>query len=346
MSAQGIDVSIVIPAFGRIEPLKYTLRSVGYALAQWPGTAEVIVVDDGSQVPIREQLAEFDAHCSIRHLRQVNAGSIVARNNGLQQCTGRYVLFLDSDDLIHPHKFAAHLSRMQEAGADVSYCDMARATLARGYAVAEFAPDARLDTVDSAADLYLRVQPAPHSPIYRRDYLMRHLTAPMVGQNRALDPVGDVWIYYNLAAFPAKVVKVDAALSAPGPHLDDRYSMHWEALGVSALMLAEAFFDACPDNDSTLHARQVAGEAAFHSWRRLPRGFSSDYSTRLLKLWRRSPHGSSKRLGGEHFQRLASLIGPENAATLLRLRNHHYSACRTMDETKLRALLATAKLTR
>lgn len=345
-SSRNCSVSIVIPAFNRIDPLKYTLRSAGHAIARWGEFSEVLVVDDGSQVPIVEQLAGFDAHCEVRYLRQPNAGSIVARSTGLAECRGEFVLFLDSDDLIHADKLAAQVSRMRESGADVSYCDMAVATLGADHEVAGFDPGAVVDTVDSPAELYLRVQPAPHSPIYRRDYLARHLLAPLVPQQRHLDPVGDVWIYYNLAAHAAKIVKVDAALSAPGPHEEQRYSQHWEGLGVAALLLAEAFFEACAVSDATRHARQVAGEAAFHSWRRLPRGFSGDYARRLLALWRRAPRGPVERLGGRYFAQIAHLVGPELAAAALRLRNHHYNACRTMDDGEIAALLATANAAR
>jgi len=64
----------------------------------------VIVVDDGSTDDSQAVMAQFTG--SITVLCQQNAGVCAARNNGLAHSRGAYVLFLDSDDMLHPEAIA------------------------------------------------------------------------------------------------------------------------------------------------------------------------------------------------------------------------------------------------
>ena len=73
------------------------------------------------------------------------------------------------------------------------------------------------------------------NPLYRRAYLLSPLATPVVPGERRFDPAGDVWLYYNLCTNPARIHKVDAPLAAAGVHTEQRYSHHWEKLGVAAL---------------------------------------------------------------------------------------------------------------
>jgi len=341
-----ITTSVVIPGYNRAEPLKYTLRSAARAAAAAPGKTEVILVDDGSVPPLEEQLAGFDAGVRLTHRRQANQGSIVARQAGLAAAAGTYVLFLDSDDLVAPEKLARQLAAMEAERADVSYADMAAATLGQPYEAA-FAPAETLAVTDEPAVLYLGLQPAPHNPVYRRSYLTAALGRPLIPAERAMDPAGDVWLYYNLAPLPARIVKVAGHLSAPGPHGEERYSRHWERLGVAALLVMEGFARTCHQHPDTEAARRAAGAAAFRSWRGLPRGFSRELAARLLDLYRRAPRGPAGELGPARFAFLASLLGPVGAGRLLRLlRAQPYARSRTLTDPELHLLLGSLKASR
>jgi len=336
--------SIVIPGFNRPGPLKYTLRSAAAAAARLPaGDVEIVLVDDGSSPPLVEQLAGFDASHAIIHLRQRNQGSIVARLAGFSAARGDFVLFLDSDDLIHPDKLVLHLQAARRETADITYDDMADAKLGPDFS-AVFQAGTRLGAAANTHDLLLRVQPPPHGPIFRRDFLQRALAgpAPLVPPDRRVDAAGDVWLYYNLITFPARIAKVDAPLTAIGPHEETRYSVHWEKLGAASLRVAEAFQQACSETEVTLPARRAVGEVAFLSWRRLPHDFHPAYSARLLRVWRRSPKGPVSALGGGGFSMLARLVGPVVAGAILRrLRGNSYATCRTLDDEALGRLLET-----
>jgi glycosyltransferase involved in cell wall biosynthesis len=335
--------SVVIPGFNRPEPLKYTLRSAADAIRTLGSSAELLVIDDGSTPPLVEQMQGFDPGVEIRWVRQKNQGSIAARLTGLHAATGEFVLFLDSDDLVHPDKLRAHAASLRTMPADISYDDMARATLGPDYS-AQYVPADSLGRSTEVADWALRVQPPPHSPIYRREYLRAALAQPCVPVQAQLDAAGDIWLYYNLSIHPARITKIDAALTAIGPHEETRYSSHWEKLGLAALRVMREFAARCPRTPGTLRARTIAGEIAFHSWRRLPRNFNAGFERATFALWRNAPRGPLQRLGEARFVTLSRLIGPSAAARLLRrLRGKSYASCRTLSDEEYQRLFETVQ---
>ena len=104
-------VSIIIPSFNRARFLPETLRSV---LGQSVADLECIVVDDGSSDGTKELVAGFSARDSrVRYLQQVNKGPSAARNFGLEESRGRYIQFLDSDDVIVQDKLEKQLRRLE-----------------------------------------------------------------------------------------------------------------------------------------------------------------------------------------------------------------------------------------
>ena len=159
---------MVIPAYGRAEPLKYTLKSAARALREAGGGGEIVVVDDGSEPPLEKKLQGFEAGHPVRFLRQKNQGSIVARMTGLAAAQEKFVLFLDSDDLIHPEKVRAQTEAMEGSGAEVSYSDMAEARLGEKYE-ASFCAGLKVSPTDDSVELFTRIQPLPHGPMYRRE---------------------------------------------------------------------------------------------------------------------------------------------------------------------------------
>ncbi len=112
--------SFVIPVWNGEEFLEETIES---ALAQTEPRVEVIVVDDGStdrSLAIAEGRAGRDAR--LRVVRRPRSGVSRARNAGIDVSRGRYLVFLDADDLVPPDKVrsqAAVLDERQEI--DVVY---------------------------------------------------------------------------------------------------------------------------------------------------------------------------------------------------------------------------------
>ncbi len=97
--------SIVTPTYNREGFLAEMMRSVqAQSFAQY----EHIIVDDGS-VDGSEKLIQDMATKDDRiiYIKQENKGRCVARNNGIKRAKGRYVCFLDSDDLWKPEHLAS-----------------------------------------------------------------------------------------------------------------------------------------------------------------------------------------------------------------------------------------------
>ncbi|MBQ9337120.1 MAG: glycosyltransferase family 2 protein [Lentisphaeria bacterium] len=112
MSVSDPKVSIVIPVYNAGPALDCALDS---ALGQSLPEVEVIAVDDGSTDGSAERLAARAASDSrLRVFRQPgNSGTLCARNRGLRECRGRYVMFLDPDDSLEKNA-AAELSALAE----------------------------------------------------------------------------------------------------------------------------------------------------------------------------------------------------------------------------------------
>ena len=94
--------SVVIPLYNRADIVGDTIRSVQ---AQDWQDFEIVVIDDGSR---DDPASVIDAigDPRVRYIRQDNAGGGAARNHGIKAARGRYIAFLDSDDLFLPGKLS------------------------------------------------------------------------------------------------------------------------------------------------------------------------------------------------------------------------------------------------
>jgi glycosyltransferase involved in cell wall biosynthesis len=75
---------------------------------------EVVVVDDGSNPPVRDLVTSFADRLDIRYFYQNNAGLAAARNAGVKAAAGDIILFHDDDDLPDPELIAEHLRSHSE----------------------------------------------------------------------------------------------------------------------------------------------------------------------------------------------------------------------------------------
>ena len=116
------DVSVVIPVFDVERWLPACLDSV---LAQTLEDIEVICVDDCSPdgcAAILEGYAERDPRVRVITL-ETNSGQGVARNIGLGASKGKYVYFLDSDDMVEPKALEELVARADEDHLDGVFFD-------------------------------------------------------------------------------------------------------------------------------------------------------------------------------------------------------------------------------
>lgn len=109
-------VSVIIPAHNAARYIAETLRSVR---SQEVPDLEVIVVDDGSTDGTADLALAVDP--AIRLIRQERSGVSAARQAGTRAATGRYLKYVDADDLLAPGALAAQVRAIERAGADVVY---------------------------------------------------------------------------------------------------------------------------------------------------------------------------------------------------------------------------------
>ncbi|MDE6097878.1 MAG: glycosyltransferase [Muribaculaceae bacterium] len=96
--------SVIIPVYNRIGEVAELLDSLK---AQTSANFEVILVEDGSTMPCRQQAENAAAAgIDVKYFFKENEGRSIARNYGMERATGDYFVFFDSDCVIPPEYFA------------------------------------------------------------------------------------------------------------------------------------------------------------------------------------------------------------------------------------------------
>ena len=112
------DVSIIVPAFNAAKTLGATLES---AIEQSACRIEVICVDDGSTDGTLALAQSYND--KVRVLTGPNQGVSNARNRGIAESCGQWVVFLDADDLLHKDTLATRLAHAERVNCDVVICN-------------------------------------------------------------------------------------------------------------------------------------------------------------------------------------------------------------------------------
>lgn len=119
-----ITLSIIMPVYNGEQYLNYSIQSV---LNQTYKDYELILVDDGStdhSLEICEKYQSKDER--IRVISQENKGISGARNAGIDIATGKYITFMDNDDVIQPEMYEIMLKYMVSDGLDLIMCGAVR----------------------------------------------------------------------------------------------------------------------------------------------------------------------------------------------------------------------------
>ena len=103
-------VSVIMPAYNSRNTLADSIQSVvDQTFSDW----ELLIIDDCSKESM-EDIADSFQDSRIRYVRLLsNRGVAKARNAGIAEARGRYIAFLDSDDLWLPKKLERQLDFMQ-----------------------------------------------------------------------------------------------------------------------------------------------------------------------------------------------------------------------------------------
>lgn len=118
-------VSIITPFYNAEKFLEETVESVQ---AQTYGNWEMFLINDGStdaSLKVAKKLAKSDKRIKVITIE--NSGAAVARNTGIERARGRYLCFIDADDLWEPEKLEKQIYFMQEKDCAFSFTSYAYA---------------------------------------------------------------------------------------------------------------------------------------------------------------------------------------------------------------------------
>lgn len=110
-------LSIIIPCFNAEKTIAEALRSTEASAS----TIETIVIDDGSTDNSLDIARTFGPN--VRVLSGSNRGVSAARNRGIHESRGDWIIFLDADDVLRPGTVEKRLAKAELAGADVVISD-------------------------------------------------------------------------------------------------------------------------------------------------------------------------------------------------------------------------------
>lgn len=177
------EVSVIVPVWNTREP--FLRKCVQSILTQSFAGFELLLIDDGSEpscAQLLDELAQQDARIRVFH--QPNGGPSRARNLGLGQAKGKYIAFVDSDDLAFPAFLEDAVQSIEHHQADIVWgqaelCDAAgRSLAAKTYRARELALDVTPELIEEVwlrhglkkdfPELSGRIRPEVWAKLFRR----------------------------------------------------------------------------------------------------------------------------------------------------------------------------------
>lgn len=215
-----VDISVIIPTFNRASLLSEAVYSSLHQKGLFK--IEVIIVDDGSTddtASVAMKLAE--RFPEVKVVRQPNGGPSAARNVGIAASKGRYLQFLDSDDVLNVNKVRLQISALEEQiGAQMCYCTV-RAFVSLPDDNGSVAGRSDQEHTDVARQFLLDYPFPSLSPIYRRE-----LCVNGGGWDERLRLFEDWEFNFRMALLSGLVSFVPRTLAYIRVHSGDRLSVH------------------------------------------------------------------------------------------------------------------------
>ncbi len=144
-------VSVIIPVYDRLQYLKQAISSV---LSQTYRDFEIIIVDDGSPLNVRDILEPYGTR--VRYFRYENRGQAAARNSGIRQAKGEYIALLDDDDTWLPDRLETQVPVLDKNQALAFICSETLIMDAAGHIIGHHrkVPGPGRELRDTFDDLY------------------------------------------------------------------------------------------------------------------------------------------------------------------------------------------------
>ena len=174
------------------------MRAVSSVLEQSLTPHEIIVVDDGSNDGTSELFASVDAR--VRYVEKGNGGVSSARNRGIQESTGDWVAFLDSDDTWLPDKLEKQVEAVTAHSAGICFTGVVTEQGERATAISGLAPEipqGQSAAFDCPIEFMTR---SDHHPMIQSLLIKRELLDAVGGFDETLHVAEDTQLFYMLVA--------------------------------------------------------------------------------------------------------------------------------------------------
>lgn len=120
-----IDISVIIPVYNVEEYIEDCLKSVADSIGDF--SYEVLMIDDGSTDESARICLEFaESHPSFHYYHKENGGLGNTRNYGVSKATGKYITFLDSDDMVTPDMYWNMYQIAEQNHSEITSINVAR----------------------------------------------------------------------------------------------------------------------------------------------------------------------------------------------------------------------------
>lgn len=116
-----VDLSIIVPMYNSEKYIEECLTSI--ISQQTNYIYEIILVDDGSTDNTVQKIASYLSNLNIKLIKQENSGQSVSRNRAICESLGKYIMFVDSDDLLLPNAIQNLMDAATINNADISEGD-------------------------------------------------------------------------------------------------------------------------------------------------------------------------------------------------------------------------------
>lgn len=203
-----VAVSVVVPVYNTSRYLRQCIDSL---INQTFRDVEFIFVDDGStdnSVEILEQYQKSDQRIKILKQKNLHAG--VARNNGMKEATGKYIIFLDSDDFFDLHMLQRAYTCAEKNRAEIvvfghrKYDDVQQKNTIYYPKKGSHFPKGVVSAADLGDQAYCMTGLVPWNKFYLRKFIDAHHL-----QFADLKRCNDVYFTYMAVAWAERIAFID-----------------------------------------------------------------------------------------------------------------------------------------
>lgn len=171
-------ISFIIPVYNTGQYLYSSINSI-YQQSLIEDDFEIIIVDDGSTDCTEEVIQHIkEQHSNITIIQQKNSGVSAARNNGLQHANGKYIHFIDADDLLVKDSITPVLQLAKEESLDFVYIQYIEFNNRQSDSKTPKNEGFEITLFNNGYDYFIK-QYASHrgrvwSYLFRKDFLLEH----------------------------------------------------------------------------------------------------------------------------------------------------------------------------